>query len=182
MIIYDWIILIALAVFAAGLVNRFIFYLTVVDSWSMYPTLKPGDRLFTVRPFRLDGIRRGDILVFNADEHTGRMIKRVLGLPGDEVELRGGIVYINQIKQDEPYVQCPSQCTCSFEVPERHYLFLGDNRTDSVDSRSWTHPYIPEKNIRGKVILRLKLSRIDSGDRFKSPAVVGNKKGEYKWL
>ncbi|MEQ8200280.1 MAG: signal peptidase I [Syntrophomonadaceae bacterium] len=149
----EWIALIVLVVFIAALINRFIFYITVVSSFSMYPALKPGNKLLIVRIYRLGRIRRGDILVFYAGDYGEMMIKRVIGLPGDEIELQDGIVRINQTRYDEPYVECPSNCNAAFHVPEGHYLFLGDNRADSVDSRSWAQPYIAAGNIRGKAIL-----------------------------
>jgi len=152
---YDWLVLIVLAIFFAIFINRFLFNVTVVSSYSMYPALKPGDRLLTTRIYRPDRIKRGDILVFHTPEFPESMIKRVIGLPGDEVELVDGIIHINQTQYAEPYVECPASYTGRFNVPARHYLFLGDNRTDSIDSRVWTQPYVEERNIRSKAILRL---------------------------
>ncbi len=152
---YDWIVLIVLVVFIAALINRFIFYISVVSSFSMYPTLKPGDKLLIILIYRPNRIRRGDILVFCSDDSREMIIKRVIGLPGEELELRDGIVYINQTRYDEPYVECRSNSNASFSVPDGHYLFLGDNRIDSVDSRRWAQPYIAARNIRGKAILSI---------------------------
>ncbi|KUG04030.1 signal peptidase i [hydrocarbon metagenome] len=169
----DWILLIVLTGLIAVIINRFLFYVTVVSSFSMYPALKPGDRLLTVRIYSAHRIKRGDILVFYNLKFHEMMIKRVIGLPGDEVELTDGIVHINHNRYVESYVECPARYTGRFNVPEKHYLFLGDNRTDSIDSRNWAQPYIPEKNIRGKVTLRLfpihRLGKFDELGLNKTP-------------
>jgi signal peptidase I len=119
----------------------------------MYPTLKPKDRIITARIYRFSHIRRGDILVFYSPELREMMIKRVIGLPNDLVEIKAdGSVYINQTKADEPYVENQGSFSAEFQVPGKKYLFLGDNRAFSIDSRSWLEPFISERDIRGKAI------------------------------
>jgi len=152
---HDWIILPVVASLVAVLINRYLFFVTAVSAYSMYPVLKPGHQLFTVRIYRPKHIKRGDILVFYSDELGGMMVKRAIGLPSDVVDFREGVLFVNQTRYDEPYVVCRDKFSGTFHVPARHYLFLGDNRVDSVDSRIWQEPYIPESNLRGKAILRI---------------------------
>jgi signal peptidase I len=97
------------------------------------------------------GPDRGDVVVFESLSRSDRdFIKRIIGLPGDEVEIHDGLVYINDEPLDEPYIRGTTTCSgkCSWVVPEDHYFVLGDNRNNSSDSR--TIGPIPEKNIIGK--------------------------------
>jgi len=156
MLFDDWILPIIVAVVIAIFVKKVCFFTTLVSSYSMYPTLKPKDRILTVRISNFKNINRGDILVFYSKELSEMVIKRVIGLPNEFVEIKhDGSVYINQVKLDEPYVQQPGGLSGIFKVPEKKYMFLGDNRVLSNDSRSWLEPYIFEKDIQGKAIFCL---------------------------
>jgi len=146
-----WISLIIFTVFTAIFIRRYIFFVTLVSSSSMYPTMKPRDRIFTTRVYNFNSVSRGDILVFYSRELHKMMVKRLIGLPNDLVEIKtDGSVYINQEKREEPYVAYIGGINRNFKVPAQKYLFLGDNRAQSVDSRSWVEPFIGEKDIRGK--------------------------------
>lgn len=130
-------------------------FTALISSYSMYPAIKPKDRILIVRIFNGRNIKRGDILVFFSKEYQELMIKRVIGLPNDFVEINDdGLVYINHTKLDEPYVAYPGGPSRKFKVPERKHLLLGDNRAQSTDSRSWAEPYISEQDIRGRAVLR----------------------------
>jgi signal peptidase I len=84
------------------------------------------------------------------------MVKGVIGLPNDLVEIKeDGSIFINAHKLDEPYVKYPDHRTGTFKVPDGKYLFLGDYRLHSLDSRSWKDPYISEKEIKGKAVFIL---------------------------
>ncbi len=111
-------------------------------------------------------IRRGDVVVFKYPEEPERdFIKRVIGLPGESLELRNKKVYINGAPLDEPYVHFldPShslQEVTSFDVrerygpvrvPEGHYFVMGDNRDNSQDSRYWG--FLPRGHIKGKALM-----------------------------
>lgn len=125
--------------------------MTLVSSSSMCPTVKPGDRILTTRIYNFNNVSRGDILVFYSQKLHKMMVKRVIGLPNDLVEIKAyGSVYINQVKFDEPYVENHVGMNQTFKVPAQKYFFLGDNRVQSNDSRSWLEPFILEKDIRGK--------------------------------
>lgn len=147
----DWMIPIGIALVLALLINRFVFFNISVPTESMYPTIKGGDRIVVTRIYNMDKLKTGDIIVFKSEELNERLIKRLIGLPGDKVEVKSdGTVYVNEKKIDEPYVVQNGGKTGNFQVPEDSYLFLGDNRPVSFDSRYWKQHYIPKKAIEGK--------------------------------
>ncbi len=133
------------------LVNKFVFA----------PTLNPVER--AVLPMR--AIRRGDVVVFKFPEEPDRdFIKRVIGLPGDTVELRGRQIFINGSAIDEPYAhylfpagdagESPSfdvrERYGPVTVPDRHYFMMGDNRDNSQDSRYWG--FLPQEYVKGRAL------------------------------
>lgn len=134
------------------IVVKFPFFSVRVASCSMYPTLKPNERILIMRIFRFKKIKRREILVFHSRERNKLMVKRVIGLPGDLVEMRAGAIYINGAKLDEPYVSGLDSTYGEFAVPRQRYLFLGDNRAQSSDSRSWREPYIGEQDVLGRAL------------------------------
>ena len=147
----DWIIPAAIAIILGVLINKFLFFNVNVPTSSMYPTITPGDRIFSMRIHRPSSIERGDILVFHSKELNKDLIKRVIGLPGETVEVQSdGRVYINGEYLEENYVSSFSDITGTFTVPEDCYLFLGDNRGNSIDARLWKNPYIPFEEIQGE--------------------------------
>ena len=149
-----------------------------VEGSSMFPLLETSDGVFVnkLSYLRVDAARaarwipwvdaeeseqwrpfgapeRGDVVVFRwpRDERQ-YFVKRVIGLPGDEIRIRGGEVYRNGELLDEPYVEQPSgESIVERVVPEGHYYVLGDNRAQSDDSRRWGG--VPEENIVGDVWL-----------------------------
>ncbi len=154
-IIYDWILPILAAIVIAYLINTFLLFKVYIPSESMVPTLNKDDQLFVTKVYNRNNIKHGDVLVFYSHELQDLLIKRVIGLPGDKVEVKDGIVYLNGEKLDETYVKYPSKKPGSFVVPEGKYLFMGDNRANSNDSRYWENPYIDGKDIRGKAQIRV---------------------------
>jgi signal peptidase I len=114
--------------------------LYVIPSASMAPTLVPGDHI-VVTPYRFSAKpSRGDIIVFRSTRATDElMIKRVIGTPGDLVETRAGRVIVSGHALPEPYVasQATTGSISPQIIPADCYFVLGDNRTDSLDSRSW---------------------------------------------
>lgn len=150
-LIKEWTVTIAFAVIIALVIYKFMFFVISVPSRSMYPTIKPKDRIITTRIYNFNKIKRGDILVFYSDELEETLVKRVIGLPNDLVEVKeDGSVFINNKKIDESYVIYPDNRSGKFKVPSGQYLFLGDNRSHSFDSRSWKEPFISVKKIKGK--------------------------------
>ncbi len=154
--IKEWIIPIFAALGLAILINKFLIFNVYIPSTSMVPTINVGDRLMVNRAFHKDNIKRGDILVFYSDELQETLIKRVIGLPGDHIVIKDGIVNVNGDDLKEDYVKNNdySNEELVYDVPEEKYFFLGDNRPVSKDSRRWINPYIDEDDIKGKAILK----------------------------
>ena len=148
----EWILPFVIAVILALLIRKFLILPIEVPTLSMYPTIKKEDKIIATRIYNKDSIKRGDILVFISEElNNERLIKRVIGLPGDEVVITDkGEMFINGKKYDEPYVVFNENRPGNFKVPKDSYLFMGDNRADSFDARRWKSPYIPYKCIEGK--------------------------------
>jgi signal peptidase I len=108
----------------------------VVDSISMEPTLHGGDRLVAMRP---EAYERGDIIIVrDFIEGKGYLVKRVIGLAGDTIEVRGGAVYLNGQYLSEPYRPAPIEYRLApYRVPANMVFVLGDNSNRSVDSHNW---------------------------------------------
>ncbi|WP_297521113.1 signal peptidase I [uncultured Clostridium sp.] len=152
----DWIVPVVCAVVIAFLINKFLIFKVEVPSGSMIPTVMIGDQIFVRKVYNTSKIERGDIVVFKKDGKKELLLKRVIGLPGENVEVKdGGNVYINGVFLDEPYVENPDALTGIFTVPMDSYLMMGDNRKNSEDARMWKEPYISEKNIIAKAGLRI---------------------------
>ena len=153
--INEWIIPTVIAVVIVLFLNRFIFILVTVPTGSMETTIMPGDRLYVNKLFSIKDAKRGDILVFHSDEMDARLVKRLIGLPGETVEIKeNGEVFINGEKLKEPYVKQAGGAAQIYEIPEGKYFFLGDNRPVSVDARYWSNPYISEDKIIGKAVFK----------------------------
>lgn len=147
----EWGIPILCAVFLAFLVRKFIFFNVKVPTESMYPTIKPGDKIFVTITHSQESLERGDIVVFKSEEIHEDLIKRLVGLPGDHVEFKAdGSVYVNGELLEEDYVKNNNNKEGIFDVPEDSYLFCGDNRANSLDARYWNEPYINYKDIKGE--------------------------------
>jgi signal peptidase I len=131
---------------------------SVVHGSSMQPNFYEGQYLVISRlNYMMDDPKRGDILVFNSPEGEDALIKRVLGVPYDVVEIRGTDFYINDVKIDEPYINEPCQVySCRdgarWELGEGEYFLAGDNRNRSNDSRKFGP--VPYDHIIGKVLFR----------------------------
>ena len=151
----EWILPVALAFIIALLIKQFLIFKVYIPSGSMIPTLNKGDHLFVSRVYNLDNIKRGDILVFYSEELNETLIKRLIGLPGDEISIVDGKVSVNGEEINEDYVKNKDQFYGDFKVPEGKYFFLGDNRPISLDSRKWNNPYIDGKDIKAKAQLKV---------------------------
>ncbi len=133
-----------------------------IPTESMVPTLMVKDRLLVNKfIYRFTEAERGDIALFENQQGGGDpLIKRVIGLPGDELELRDGKVYVDGSPLEEPYLKrdtCKPGLpkTCSFgpvTVPKDHYFMMGDNRTNSFDSRFFGP--VPEDDVLGEALVR----------------------------
>jgi signal peptidase I len=140
--------------------------LYVIPSSSMAPTLVPGDHI-VVTPYLFDEKpQRGDIVVFRSTRVADElMIKRVIGTPGDLVETRAGYVIVSGHAVPEPYVmaQAATGAIVPQIIPADCYFVLGDNRADSLDSRSWG--VLPREFVMGRARMVLWSSNAGPGSK-----------------
>lgn len=137
--IWGWVIAIGIAVAVAFLVRAFLFEIILVDGPSMQPTLHTDERLAVEKVSRYAGLpERGDIIIVHYPDGTNRnYVKRAIGLPGDTVEIKDSIVYINGEALSEDYInkEEPYADMAAVTVPEDSVFVMGDNRANSMDSR-----------------------------------------------
>jgi signal peptidase I len=126
-------------------------WLTRVLGGSMMPALRPGQLALTRALPRGASVRRGDVVVAEPRGLGRRVVKRVVGLPGERVTVRGGAVTVDGVLLDEPYAS-PSYFRGRFDVPAGHYLLLGDRRDASDDARTWEQPYVPREALVGRLV------------------------------
>ncbi len=142
------------AVLIALLIHLFLAQATRVYGQSMEPTLHTNDRIIVEKvTYRFRPPQRGDIVVVQVYEGSQPLVKRIVGLPGEEIAIRNGRVYINGQPLEEPYLREP---TLGYlpptRIPPMHYYVLGDNRNGSSDSRVFGP--IPRDRILGRALFR----------------------------
>ncbi len=148
----------AISVALAVILIVFIYQPVKVEGTSMMPGLTDQERIFVNKyEYRLGSgnIHRGDLVVFHYPKNpVESYIKRIIGIPGDRVEIRSGEVFVNRQKLDEPYVLDDYRDHESIQplvVPEDNYFVLGDHRNSSSDSRVWG--FVDRGKIYGKAVL-----------------------------
>ncbi|HEY9901805.1 MAG TPA: signal peptidase I [Candidatus Sericytochromatia bacterium] len=147
------------AILALGIRN-FVAEARYIPSGSMLPTLQINDRLIIDKiSYNFRNPDRGDIVVFSptdtlkAQKFKDAFIKRLIGLPGDKVEVKGGRVYVNDQPLKENYIEeKPNYDFGPVRVPPNQYLVLGDNRNNSYDSHYWG--FVPRDRIIGRAVVR----------------------------
>ena len=154
--ILEWILVIVIAVAAALFINNVLIINSVVPSGSMESTIMTGSRMMGLRvSYWFSDPQRGDIVVFKyPDNPKENFVKRVIGLPGDTVEIIGGVTYVNGEVLEEPYLNeepLPRNYG-PYEVPEGCYFMMGDNRNHSNDSRLWQNTYVTRDAVLGKAL------------------------------
>lgn len=161
--VVDFLIPIIIAVVVALLLKTFVFANAVVPTGSMLNTIQKGDRIIASRlAYINDEPERYDIVIFKyPDDESKYFVKRVIGLPGETVQIVNGIVYVTKtdgetVQLDDSFVtNCvPVGDYGPYEVPEDCYFMLGDNRNYSKDSRFWENKYVHKDKIIGKVKFR----------------------------
>jgi len=170
-VVLDWVITIAGAILIVLAIKQWVVNPYRIPSSSMEPTLHcarpaPGcearfsDRVLANRfIYRFESPKRGQIIVFNTPPLAkircgagGTFVKRLIGLPGETVSEKNGYVYINGKLLKEPYIQPQrrdNDAARTWHVPPGYYFFMGDNRSQSCDSRVWGA--VPRKNLIGEV-------------------------------
>ena len=140
-----------------GVVQPFIVQAFRIPSESMVPTLEVKDRILANKfIYRFTEPERGDIVVFDSVESDDdTLIKRVVGLEGDEIRVQGGLLFVNGEPQQEPYLNEEETFRGYYGptiVPEEHVFVMGDNRGNSADSRVFGP--LPSDNVKGEAFLR----------------------------
>lgn len=149
----------ASAVILAFIIGNFIVMNAQVPTASMENTICINDRILAWRPaYLFSEPARGDIIIFPyPDDESQYYVKRIIGLPGETVEIRDGAVYINDSAEPlkENYLKEKAYGDAGpFHVPMDSYFVMGDNRNNSLDSRYWIHQYVKREDIMGKVFLK----------------------------
>lgn len=158
--ILSWVIPFVLALVVAVILKNYVIINADVPTGSMENTIMPGDRLIGNRLAYMNDVpERGDIIIFRyPDDEEELYVKRVIGLPGETVDITDGKIYIDGASEPMEEVYLKEEWTVAtgdyhFEVPAESYLVLGDNRNDSWDARYWTNTYVHLDKILGKAVV-----------------------------
>ena len=158
--IINWVVYFVCLLAVVFVINTFVVQRTMVSGDSMYPYLHNKDQLMMDKlSYRFHDPERFDIIVFPVvrDGKEEYYIKRVIGLPGETVNIVDGKVYINDSEEPLDDSFCPETPQGSFgpyEVPEGCYFMLGDNRNHSMDSRYWMNTFVEKDAIEAEVAIR----------------------------
>jgi signal peptidase I len=166
----EWAIVVVVAVIVSLLIRTFVLQTFSIPSASMMPTLQKGDRIIVSKlGVEFGTIHTGDILVFKAPKAVATvcadtdadLVKRVIGLPGQTLTSKDNTIYVNGKPLVQPWTHNSVLGTAigTIKVPPNHYFMMGDNESDSCDSRFWGT--IPRSSIIGKAFIRIwPLSRL----------------------
>lgn len=159
--VFGWLVYLALLAGAAFLIIRFVGERTVVSGDSMNPTLQDGDNLIVDKiSYRFTDPKRFDIIVFPFQyQEDTYYIKRIIGLPGETVQIFDGVIYINGKALEEGYgsepIRNPGLASEAVTLGEEEYFVLGDNRNNSADSREPSIGNILKEDITGRAVARI---------------------------
>jgi len=154
----SWAKIIGGAIIVAAFINTTIIANATVPSSSMESTVMTGDRVIGFRlAYLLSEPERGDIIMFKMpDDESQNYLKRIIGLPGEQVEIIDGKVYINgsEVPLEEGYLNVvPTGTYGPYDVPADSYFVMGDNRNISYDSRYWNNKFVSRDQIIAKAIV-----------------------------
>ena len=155
--ILAWVLTIVLAVVAAKVINKYVIVKAEVPTGSMENTIEVDDCILGFQlAYLFGGPERGDILIFPwPDNPEVTYVKRVIGLPGETIEIKDGYVYVDGEPIEEPYLKEEMEGEYGpYVVPEGCYFMMGDNRNSSQDSRKWNNTFLKEEDIVAKVLFR----------------------------
>lgn len=156
--ILSWVKMIVAAFLIAIILRTYIFQMALVNQISMDPTLHEGQMLVISKiNYLLGDPQRGDIVVLKDEVENKLLIKRIIGLPGEEIQLQNGKVYINSKELQPDYTSFPTYAYSqeAWSLPQGEYFVLGDNRERSRDSRSENVGLVNRENIIGKAVFRI---------------------------
>jgi signal peptidase I len=153
----EWFTAIAVAVILSLLIQNYAFAQVKVFNISMQNTLVQGQRLFEDKiSYHITAPKRGEIVIINNREEHRNLVKRVIALPGETIDFRDGVVYINDSKLDEPYTKgltFSNNFKTPYVVPADHVFVLGDNREHSEDSRAFGA--VSYSDLDGRILFRV---------------------------
>ena len=157
--VFSWIACIVVTILLTEFILNFVIINANIPSGSMENTIMTNDKLIALRTsYWFNDPKRGDIIIFKyPDDESQLFIKRLIGLPGDTVEIRNGKVFINGVEDEKANSHVPETPTGNYGpyvVPEGSYFMLGDNREHSKDSRFWQNTFVTYDEIVGKAIVR----------------------------
>jgi signal peptidase I len=157
----SWAKVIVFALAFTLFINFFIIVNASVPTGSMEGTIRVNDRIVAFRLSYMFGTpERYDIIVFRAPDDGVKNVKRIIGMPGERVAVIDGVVHINGVaglRDDFVLAGSFGYLGPNFPetlVPEGHYFVLGDNRSNSRDSRQWLEPFVEERRIQGRAVFR----------------------------
>lgn len=157
--ILSWVFVLVAAFVFGYVLNHHVIMKAEVPTGSMKNTIMEGDRLLGLKiAYLFSDPKRGDIVMFPFPDNEKELyVKRIIGLPGEKIEIIDGKVYINDSTEplEEPYL--PEEMIGSYgpyEVPDGCYFMLGDNRNISKDAREWNNKFVEEEKIEAKVVFR----------------------------
>lgn len=162
--ILSYCIILVAAVVAAVLINRFVIINAHIPSSSMVPTLNVDDRLLGFKlAYVFTEPERDDIIIFEHQCYENKdkeiLIKRVIGIPGDLIEIKEGVLYRNGYPVEESYLKEPMRGSYGpYQVPEDCYFVMGDNRNISDDARFWSNMFVTKDEILAKAWLKYRPS------------------------
>ncbi len=152
----EWVVALILALVGVLFLTMFVIMNAQIPSSSMENTIQAGDRVIGLRiAYTFGEPARNDVVIFRSPDNNDELyVKRIIGMPGDEVEIRDGQVYVNGQAQPQDYVKEPPQGDYGpYTVPSDSYFMLGDNRNNSLDSRYWENTYVSRESILAKAVL-----------------------------
>ncbi|MDD5935746.1 MAG: signal peptidase I [Clostridiales bacterium] len=173
--IVEWVLIIAVAYLLARGINTFFLEKVETPTGSMEETIMVGDKyLMNKLAYKFSNPKRGDIVIFwdpaEPKNPDAKLFKRIIGMPGETISFEDGHVYINGELLEEEYVhgkETWDKGITSYDIPENCYFMMGDNRTASIDARSWDQPFVDRSLLIGKVFMRY------------SPSIKFVKKAKY---